>query len=155
MKPPSSPRRLVLALCAMACMPHRSWSATGDASRGLAIIYPDIGRDGLGTEGIEDQVHARLPAYPVSASVNVADLASELRKQDIRVVIALGRNGLKAASAIDQISIVAGGVLSVPESDAKRFTVHSLAPDPALLFEGKLRPAGVKVSGILKDFRLR
>jgi len=50
------------------------------------------------------------------------------------VVIALGRNGLKAASAIDQMGIVAGGVLSVPEADARRFTVHSLAPDPALLF---------------------
>jgi putative ABC transport system substrate-binding protein len=143
MKLPNSPRRLVLALFATACLCPRSWSAAGDGARGLAIIYPDIGEPFRTVflkmiEGIEDQMHARIPAYPVGAAVNVADLASELRKQDIRVVIALGRNGLKAASAIDQISIVAGGVLSVPESDAKRFTVHSLAPDPALLF-GQLK----------------
>lgn len=137
MKSRSPPRRLVLAMCATAWL-SPSW-AGGEANHSLAIIYPDIGEPFRTVflkiiEGIEEQTRSRIPAYPVGANANLQELAGELRKQDIHVVIALGRNGLKAAAGIDQIAIVAGGVLSVPESDAKRFTVHSLAPDPMLLF---------------------
>jgi len=142
MKPTCSRRQLAAALCAAWLLPPGG-AVGADPARGLAIIYPDIGEPFRTVflkiiEGIEGQVRARVPAYPVGASVNIQELTNELRRQDIRVVIALGRNGLKAASAIDQIGIVAGGVLSVPESDGKRFTVHSLAPDPVLLF-GQLK----------------
>lgn len=150
MKPPLPQRRLALALGAAAWLCPCTWAA-GDA-RGLAIIYPDIGEPFRSVflkiiEGVEEQARSRVPAYPVGATANIQDLASELRKQDIRVVIALGRNGLKAASALDQMAIVAGGVLSVPESDAKRFTVHSLAPDPMRLFAQlkSLMPAARRV----------
>lgn len=106
----------------------------------LAVIYPDIGepyRSVFATiiDGIEDRAHGRVATFPVAMGANPPALSDELRRRDIRTVIALGRNGLKAAAGLDrQINVVAGGVLSVPEADAQGMQVHSLAPDPALLF---------------------
>lgn len=108
--------------------------------RGIAVIYPDIGEPYRSVfakiiEGIEAQTKSRVPAFAVGSSPNTQEIAGELRRQDIRVVIALGRNGLRVGSALDRdIGIVAGGVLSIPEADARHMSVLSLAPDPALLF---------------------
>jgi putative ABC transport system substrate-binding protein len=121
---------------------HSSWAiaAPDDATRAIAVIYPDIGepyRSVFSTiiDGIEDQTKGRIASYPVSANVNTQELAADLRRRDVRAVIALGRNGLKVASTLDRnLGIVAGGVLSVPESEAQGLSVLSLAPDPALLF---------------------
>lgn len=107
----------------------------------IAVIYPDIGEPYRSVftriiEGIEDKTRTRVASFPIGTSQNAQELANELRRQNIQVVIALGRNGLKAASALDRdIGIVAGGVLSVPESEMRAMSVFSLAPDPALLFE--------------------
>lgn len=116
-------------------------AAEDDAARSsLAVIYPDIGepyRSVFATiiDGIEDRAHGRVATFPVAMGANPPALSDELRRRDIRTVIALGRNGLKAATGLDrQINVVAGGVLSVPEADAQGMLVHSLAPDPALLF---------------------
>jgi putative ABC transport system substrate-binding protein len=134
----SSPeRRRLLAACALAWLVPRA--AAAEPARSLAIVYPEIGEPFRSVfakiiEGIEDQAKARVARFAV-AGAGTPELAAELRRQDVRVVIALGRNGLKAVSALErEIAIVAGGVLSVPEADARGLTVHSLAPDPALLF---------------------
>lgn len=119
-----------------------SWAlaAPDDGARGIAVIYPDIGepyRSVFSTiiDGIEDQAKGRVASYPVGASVNAQELSTDLRRREVRAVIALGRNGLRVASALDRsLGIVAGGVLSVPESEAQSLSVLSLAPDPALLF---------------------
>lgn len=107
----------------------------------IAVIYPDIGEPYRSVftriiEGIEDKAKTRIASYPIGAGQNSQELANELRRQNIQVVIALGRNGLKAASTLDRdIGIVAGGVLSVPESEQRAMSVYSLAPDPSLLFD--------------------
>jgi len=119
-----------------------SWAmaAPDDAARGIAVIYPDIGepyRSVFATiiNGLDDRTRSRRPSYPVGANVNTQELSTDLRRRDVRAVIALGRNGLKVASTLDRtLGIVAGGVLSVPESEAQGMSVLSLAPDPALLF---------------------
>jgi len=86
-------------------------------------------------EGIEEQAKGPVTRVPVGPNVIAQDLADDLRRRDIRVVIALGRNGLKIASELGStFGIVAGGVLSVPESETRGFPVHSLTPDPVLLF---------------------
>jgi len=136
-------RRAAIALCAAAWLLPVPRARSADPPRGFAILYPDIGEPFRSVflkiiEGIEEQARSHVPAYAVGANANVQELANELRRQDVRVVIALGRNGLKTAAAMDQVGIVAGGVLSVPEADLRRFTVHSLAPDPILLF-GQLK----------------
>jgi putative tryptophan/tyrosine transport system substrate-binding protein len=115
-----------------------------EPARSIAVLYPDIGEPFRSIfakmiEGIEEQARGRVTSFAVGSSANAQELSQELRRQEIRVVIALGRNGMRAAAALDRdIGIVAGGVLSVPESDARGLTVHSLAPDPALLF-GQLK----------------
>lgn len=108
---------------------------------GIAVIYPDIGEPYRTVfsriiEGIEDKAKIRVASYAIGANQNSLDLAADLRRRNIRTVIALGRNGMKAAANLDHdVSVVVGGVLSVPESEAHGAPVFSLAPDPNLLFE--------------------
>lgn len=109
-----------------------------DAGAALAVLYPEIGEPFRSVfasivEGIREQARHAVPGFAVGADTST--LADELRKRDVRVVIALGRSGLKAVEALDRsVVVVAGCVLAVPEAQAQAFTVHSLAPDPALVF---------------------
>lgn len=129
----------IMGLRLLACLLPAA-AAIAEVSSGIAVVYPDIGEPYRSVfakiiEGVESQTKSRLASYPVGATFNPQQLSSDLRRKDIRVVIALGRHGLKVASALDKdIGVVAGGVVSVPESEARSFSVFSLAPDPALLF---------------------
>lgn len=116
-------------------------AAEDDASRsGLAVVYPDIGEPYRSVfasiiEGIEDRARSKVATFPIAMGASPPGLSDELRHRNVRAVIALGRSGLKVASTLDRhINVVAGGVLSVPESDTQGMMVQSLAPDPALLF---------------------
>lgn len=110
------------------------------SSRAIAVLYPDIGEPYRSVftkivQGIEERVRGTVAGIAIGANPNQQEIINELRRQDVRVVIALGRNGLKVAANLDRgIDIVVGGVVSVPEAEARNFTVSSLAPDPALLF---------------------
>lgn len=115
-------------------------AAAEESARGIVVIYPDIGEPYRSVftniiDGIEEQAKGRVSSIPIGANASAQDLVGELRRRDAGAVVALGRHGLKLASSLDkQWGVVAGGVLSVPESEARDFSVHSLAPDPALLF---------------------
>ncbi|MGE5451882.1 MAG: ABC transporter substrate-binding protein [Acidobacteriota bacterium] len=130
-------RALVLSLLLGAWPFARAFA--DEMPRNIAVIYPEIGEPYRSVftsimDGIEEQAKGRVTAIAVGANPNTQDIAGELHRRDVRAVIALGRNGLKVATALDrQWGVVAGGVLSVPESQARDFSVHSLAPDPALL----------------------
>lgn len=106
----------------------------------LAVIYPDIGEPyrsvfGAIIEGVEDRARGKVSSIAIPMGGNPPAMSNELRRRDVKAVIALGRSGLKAAANLDkQITVVAGGVLSVPESEAQGMLVQSLAPEPALLF---------------------
>jgi putative ABC transport system substrate-binding protein len=107
--------------------------------RGIAVLYPDIGEPYRGVftkiiEGVEEQTRGRVLSLAVGNNASSQDVAGELRQQDVRVIIALGRNGLKLANTLGGLPVIAGGVISVPEADARNIAVFSLAPDPALLF---------------------
>lgn len=128
-------------LCfALALMLVAAAAAALQPGRGIAVVYPDIGEPYHSVfakiiEGIEEQTRSRVPSFAIGPSPNLQEISSELRRQDVRVVIALGRNGLKFTSGLDRdLGIVAGGVLSIPEADARNISVLSLAPDPGLLF---------------------
>lgn len=114
-----------------------AWAAGEDR---IAVIYPDIGEPYRGIfekiiEGIEDQAGTPVAKYPVQYNTDIAALKSSLRRQNTKVVIALGKQGMQTAAALDRnIWFVVGGVLTVPESDARMQPVISLSPDPALLF---------------------
>jgi ABC-type uncharacterized transport system substrate-binding protein len=112
------------------------WSAGEDA---IVVIYPDIGEPYRGIfeemiKGVEDKVGTHVAAYPVNSDTDIAGLKSSLQQQKIKVVIALGRQGMKTATALNDGAVVVGGVLTVPEDEARRQPVITLSPDPALLF---------------------
>jgi len=113
------------------------WSAGEDS---IAVIYPDIGepyRDIFEEiiKGIGDKVGTQVASYPVSGNTDIEKLKASLQHQNIKVVIALGRQGMKTAAILDNsIDVVVGGVLTVPENEARRQPVITLSPDPALLF---------------------
>lgn len=115
-------------------------AAAGGSIGPIAVIYPDVGEPYRGVfakiiEGIEEKTRNKVASYAVGSNFNVQDLSGELKRQDIQVVIALGRNGLKAASGLDKsIGVVVGGIISAQDSETRGNTVLSLAPDPALLF---------------------
>lgn len=106
----------------------------------VVVVFPDIGepyRSVFATiiEGIKEQAQRRVVSIAVDGNGHADALSSEMRQSGGRSVIALGRNGLKAATAIDKVhKVVVGGVLSVPETETQGFRVYSLSPDPALLF---------------------
>lgn len=114
--------------------------AVSQSARGIAVLYPDIGEPYRSVfakmiEGIEERTKGRVMSLAIGSSPNQEEIASELRRQDVHVVIALGRNGLKVAAGLERnIDVVVGGVISVPEAEIRNFTVASLVPDPALLF---------------------
>lgn len=129
-----------LVSCTLAPLTMGQVLAADEASKAIAVVFPDIGEPFRGMftsiiSGVEERVRGRVFNLPVGASTLSSDVMGELRRRDIQGVIALGRQGLKIATGLDaQLSVVAAGVLSVPEVDAQNFPVFSLAPDPALLF---------------------
>lgn len=112
------------------------WPAGEDA---IAVIYPDIGEPYRGIfeemiKGVEDKVGTHVAAYPVGSDTDIAELKTRLLHENIKVLIALGRQGMKTATALNNGAVVVGGVLTVPEDEARRQPVITLSPDPALLF---------------------
>lgn len=114
--------------------------ALGPGGGAIAVIYPDIGEPYRSVfmqiiEGIEGEAKTQVGNYAVGSNVDIGELKNALRRQDARVVIALGRQGMKVASALDRsIGVVVGGVLTVPENEIRDQPVNSLTPDPSLLF---------------------
>ncbi len=115
-------------------------AAIGSIKGAIAVIYPDLGEPYRGIfakiiEGIEEKAKVPVHSYPIGANAEPAELNAQLKRNDIKVVIALGRQGLKAASNLNRdIAVVVGGVLVPPEAENRNLTGISLTPDPALLF---------------------
>lgn len=110
----------------------------GDA--GIAVIYPDVGEPYRSVfmqiiDGIEQRARGAVSNFAIGSNVNLDELNESLRRQDARVVIALGRQGMKVASALDRrLDVVVGGVLTGGDDNLRFQQVNSLSPDPALLF---------------------
>jgi len=114
--------------------------AEASMAGGIAVIYPDIGEPYRSVfaqiiSGIEEKTKGRVVNFAVGPNVDVGELNDSLRRQETRVVIALGRQGVKIASALDgNYGVVVGGVLMAPDDEMRNVQVNSLSPDPALLF---------------------
>ena len=110
------------------------------AAGAVAVVYPDIGEPYRSVfakiiEGIEDGARQTVRTYPIGANQDPAELNGLLKKNATKVVIALGRQGLKATSSLDStIPVIVGGVLAIPEAENRSLMGISLTPDPALLF---------------------
>jgi hypothetical protein len=115
---------LLAMLLALAAAP--SWAAQKDQGA-IAVIYPEIGEPYRSIfaqiiEGIEDKTRGRVINLAIGPNVDTGELNELLRRQDARVVIALGRQGMKAAVTLNRsnLSIVVGGVLMYPLSMARQ-----------------------------------
>lgn len=145
-----------IMLAALDAAPKRQ--DISDSKGAIAVIYPDIGEPYRSIfakiiEGIQEQAKVPVSTYPVGPNSNPAELSAQLTRGGVKVVIALGRQGLKAVSGLERdIAVVVGGVLSVPEGDSRNLTGISLTPDPALLFAllKKLLP-GIKRITVVYD----
>lgn len=119
--------------------PKRS-AAASEAHKAIAVIYPDIAEPYRSVftkiiEGIEDAAGGKVSSHAVGANADAAELGAQLKRQQVKVVIALGRQGLKVASALERdLAVVVGGVLLLPDAEHKSLSGISMTPDPALLF---------------------
>lgn len=131
-------RRVIAFSLVCLCAMLGAWSPASAA--GIAVLYPDIGEPYLSVftriiEGIESQIRGKVPSIAVSSRTGSPELAESLRRQDVRVVIALGKHGMKAAEGLGGgVGVVGGGVISASQQEAASGTILTLAPDPALLF---------------------
>lgn len=134
-------RFLRLALLAAFILGAGGIGAAADSAGAVAVVYPDVGEPYRAVflkilEGVEHRIRGRVVSIPVGTRPTAQELGEDLRRQDVRVVVALGRQGLTVASALDQkMPVVAGAVVSMPEGDSRPMALHSLAPDPGLLFQ--------------------
>jgi putative ABC transport system substrate-binding protein len=117
------------------------WPALAQAqtqTQALTVLYPELGEPYRTVfaeiiQGIEEQSKARPRAVALSANSDPAELRA-LPKPG-KVVIALGRQGLKAAAALEPApAVVVGGVGGGAGVESERLSGISLSPDPALLF---------------------
>jgi putative ABC transport system substrate-binding protein len=111
----------------------------GATAQSLTVLYPALDEPYRSVfaeiiQGIEEQSKAAARAVPLATGADAASDAARLRAlRNNKVLIALGRQGLKAASELAPApELVVGGVGALP--DAERHAGISLSPDPALLF---------------------
>ena len=143
------PRILPLAIWLLLTAVAPAWAAPlvqpVPREGAIAVIYPDIGEPYRSIfmqiiEGIEDRAKVQVARYTTVPNMGIGELNNTLRRQDTKVVIALGRQGMKAASTLDRnIGVVVGGVLTVPENEIRDQPLNSLSPDPAAV----LAPEGI------------
>ncbi len=145
--------RRQLALCAVASFPVafglRAQSSVGT----VAVLFPDVDEPFRSVfsqivDGIEDRLPGRVIRMALSARQTQAELSDDLQRREVRLVIALGRQGLNTAARLDErLPVVLGGVLGVPETTSRVFAVHSLAPYPSMIFSNwrQMVPAAQRV----------
>jgi putative tryptophan/tyrosine transport system substrate-binding protein len=110
------------------------------ASAMVAVLFPDVDEPfrsvfGQIVDGIEDRLPGRVHRMSLGTRQTAAELSDELQRRDVRLVIALGRQGLNMAARLDErLAVVLGGVLGVPETTSRVFAIHSLAPYPGVIF---------------------
>ncbi|QID16476.1 hypothetical protein G3580_01855 [Nitrogeniibacter mangrovi] len=134
-------RSLLLILCLFATPPNgHAADATGGPRNGqIAVLYPDLGEPYRSVfrqilSGIEASAPGRIVPVALDAAMTPDALRSRLEQQSVAAVIALGRHGLQAASALpDTVPVVGGAVLAPPSDGPPTGTMISLAPDPRLL----------------------
>ena len=130
---------ITLLIC-IVCVSFSCVCAALADSQNIAVIYPDIHppyRDVfLNTiKGIEQVMDQPLKLYDLEKKFDTDALIKALEKDQVRLVIALGRRGLRAVASLEkQYPVVIGAVLVSSDTDGKRKSGISLTPDPDALF---------------------
>lgn len=160
--PSEATRRALLRQAVGGIATLAAGSALGaDAGRSVAVVYPSLGEPfkqifAAIIDGIEDRLGSGVTSLAVTDAATPAGIAEDLRKRDIKVLIGLGRGGMRIAAALaTELSVLVGCVVSVQETESRAFPVYTLAPDPALLLARlkRLMPTARRVH-IVYDPRL-
>lgn len=116
---------------------------TFSAAPSVAVIYPEL-REPFNkiftdmAEGVEKEVNGRTLRYILEKDYSQEKLNQWIRKNNIKVCVALGVRSEKATSTMgSDIPVVLGGVLT-PKSNVNARSGISLAPSPDKLF-GELK----------------
>lgn len=115
-----------------------------EPGRAVAVVYPELGEPfkqifAAILDGIEERLRVNVLSLAVTNAATPMEVADDLRRRDIKVLIGLGRGGMRIAAALSgELAVLVGCVVSVQESEARAFPVQTLAPDPALLL-GRLK----------------
>lgn len=128
-------------------------TVAADPGRSIVVVFPELGEPfrqvfAAIIEGIEDRLGGVVNSLAVPNNANPAQVAEDVRKREAKVLIGLGRGGMRVATALaDELAVLVGCVVSVQESEARSFPVHTLAPDPALLLARlkRLKPGARRV----------
>lgn len=127
-------------------------SAATQTIRNIAVLYPQLEEPyhsllGKILQGIEQRATERVIPMAIGTPAHPGEVAATLQSQNVRVVIALGRSGLRLAKQLQHmdapgVGMLVGAVVTVSEADVHALTVASLAPDPAELLAhlGKFSP---------------
>lgn len=124
-----------------------------EPGRAVAVVYPELGEPfkqifAAIIDGIEERLRVEVVSIAVTNAATPVEVADDLRRRDIKVLIGLGRGGMRIAAALaGELAVLVGCVVSVQESEARAFPVQTLAPDPALLLARlkRLMPAARRV----------
>jgi putative ABC transport system substrate-binding protein len=126
------------------------------AAEAVPVLYPEIGEPFRSVfEAMLDGIGERLPTERLAVQGQGEALLNLLQQRRPRVVIALGRSGLRVALGLDATTaVVASGVISPTEVDTRASTLISLSPDPLLLLQRlrQLQPA-VRRVGVVHSNR--
>ncbi|XVJ69833.1 MAG: hypothetical protein HEQ39_09390 [Rhizobacter sp.] len=146
--------RRQLAMCAAAGFSVAIEVGAQPAMGTVAVLFPDVDEPFRSVfsqivEGVEDRLPGRVVRIALTARRSSVELMDDLLRRDIRLVIALGRQGLNMAVQLDErLPLVLGGLLGVPETSPRVFAVHSLAPYPGVIFSNwrQLMPTAQRVN---------
>jgi putative ABC transport system substrate-binding protein len=149
---PNHLRRLLVELAALSLSWFVLTGAAAQTAQNIAVLYPQLEepyRSLLGKilQGIEQRATERVIPMAISTPAHTAEVAATLQSQNVRVLIALGRSGLRLVKQLQHkdapaVGMLVGAVVTVSEADVDELIVATLAPDPAELLAhlGKFNP---------------
>jgi putative tryptophan/tyrosine transport system substrate-binding protein len=106
----------------------------------ITVLFPDIAEPNRSVftqiiEGIETETKIKVRSIPISDKIDGTELYNQLKKAGTKVVIALGKGGIKISSNFDRdITVIVSGAFPVPDADNSKPLGISLTPDPTILF---------------------
>lgn len=110
------------------------------AKGSIAIFYPKAEEPFKSIllkiiEGIEERNKGWIKNYVIDKNnLDIALLNDHLKRNDTKVVIALGRDGIKAASSLERdLPVIVGAILTPPDFAQQAIYGMTLNPDPELL----------------------
>ena len=100
--PTQATRRAVLrqALGGAVALAGAQVASAAELGRSLVVVYPELGepfRQVFTTiiEGIEDKLGGAVTSFAVANNANPAQVAEDVRRRDAKVLIGLGRGGMR------------------------------------------------------------